>query len=151
LKDHYGKMVPFSTAEAPEGILDAILSPATLNMQASLFKQCMRENVVCMLKRPFTINPVTRMWLSIDGNSFLRHSLSEYLKVVEIGIAIVLGSVQDERTFSTVSFLKNKVCNRLTTHGIVSEEQSLQPPYHPLGSSGWHDNQELLRHQFVPL
>jgi diphthamide synthase subunit DPH2 len=89
-----------------------------------------------MLKRPFMINPVMRMWLSIDGNSFLRHSLSEYLKVVEIGIAIVLGSVQDERTFSTISFLKNKVRNRLTTHLAIAVGMK---------------NPELLRHQFVPL
>jgi hypothetical protein len=56
--------------------------------------------------------------------------------VVEIGIAIVLGSVQDERTFSTISFLKNKVRNRLTTHLAIAVGMK---------------NPELLRHQFVPL
>ena len=116
IKDHYGSSKAFSTAKNPEGQLDAMLSPTTLDMQTSLFRQCMKENAETMMKKPFTTNPVTRMWLCIDGNSYLRHSLSEFLKVAELGIVMVMGSVQDERTFSTVSFMKTKVRNRLTTH-----------------------------------
>jgi hypothetical protein len=38
---------------------------------------------------------------------------------------MVLGSVQDERTFSTVTFAKNKLRNRLTTNlGLVVAFQS---------------------------
>jgi hypothetical protein len=59
---------------------------------------------------------VTRMWRTIEANSFLWHSLSEYIKVAEIAIVMVLGSIQDERTFSTLTFMKNKLCNRLTTN-----------------------------------
>jgi hypothetical protein len=116
LKEHYGTTKAFSTAMHPEGQLDPVLSPTTLDMQTSLFKLTMKENAASMLKKPYTVNPVTRMWLSIDGNSYLRHSLSEFMKVAELGITMVLGSVQDVRTFSTMSFLKTKVRNRLTTH-----------------------------------
>jgi hypothetical protein len=116
LKGHYGTSTQFSTTAHPEGLLHPMLSPATLDMQTTLFKLTMRENATSMLKKPFTINPVTRMWMSIDGNSYLRHSLSEFLKVAELGIVMVLGSVQDERTFSTVTFIKTKFRNRLTTH-----------------------------------
>jgi hypothetical protein len=42
--------------------------------------------------------------------------LSEYIKVAELAVVMVLGSVQDERTFSTLTFMKNKLRNRLTTH-----------------------------------
>jgi hypothetical protein len=109
LKNQYGTSKPFSTAKNPEGMLDLMVSSTSLDMQTSMFKQCMRENVPSMMSRPFKVNPVTRMWLSIDSNSFLRHALSEYVKLVEIDICMVLGSVQDERTFSTVTFLKTKV------------------------------------------
>jgi hypothetical protein len=62
-------------------------------MQASLFKLTMKENARSMQQRPITMNPVTRMWMNIDGNSFFQHSLSEYIKVAELGIIMVLGSV----------------------------------------------------------
>jgi hypothetical protein len=127
LKEHYGSTKEFSTAQHLEGTLDPMLSPTTLDMQASLFKQCMKENATSIMKAPLTMNPVTRMWLSIDGNSFLRHSLSEYCKVAEMGIAMVLGSVQDKRTFSCVTFMKTKVRNRLTTHLPLVVTMKTQP------------------------
>jgi hypothetical protein len=93
-----------------------ILSLACLDMQALLFRLTMKENAHSMIKKPFDINLVTRMWRSIEANSFLRHSLNEYIKVAEIAIVMVLGSVQDERTFSMLMFMKNKLRNRLTTN-----------------------------------
>ena len=38
------------------------------------------------------------------------------MKLAEIAYIQVLGSVEDERTFSTLSFIKNRLRNRLTTH-----------------------------------
>jgi hypothetical protein len=35
---------------------------------------------------------------------------------VELAIITVLGSVEDERTFNTLSFMKNKLRNRLSIH-----------------------------------
>jgi hypothetical protein len=46
----------------------------------------------------------------------LVQKLNEYMKVVEIAIVMVLNLVEDERTFSNLAFMKNKLCNRLTTH-----------------------------------
>jgi hypothetical protein len=40
----------------------------------------------------------------------------KFLKVAESAIAMVLGSVQDQLTFSTVSFMKNRLRNQLTTN-----------------------------------
>lgn len=42
--------------------------------------------------------------------------LSEFIKVAEVAITAILGSVEDERTFSTLSFMKSKVRNRLAGH-----------------------------------
>jgi hypothetical protein len=116
IKGHYGQSKAFSTAAFPEGTVDPILSPATLDLQASLFKQCMKENSTKMLKKPYDINPVTRLWHSINANSFLKLALSKYLIVAEMAVVMVLGSVQDERTFSMMSFMKSKLRNRLTTN-----------------------------------
>ena len=46
----------------------------------------------------------------------LQHGLLEYLKLAEVAIVLVLESVEDERTFSTLSFMKAKLRNRLQTH-----------------------------------
>jgi hypothetical protein len=42
--------------------------------------------------------------------------LSEYLKLDELAIIMVLGSVEDEKTLSNVNFLKLKLWNWLTIH-----------------------------------
>ena len=76
----------------------------------------MAANAKACIQKPIDINPLTRCWGTIDNNAMLRHGLSEYLKVAEMAVAMVLGSVQDERTFSTVFFMKSRLINRLTTH-----------------------------------
>ena len=52
--------------------------------------------------------------------------LSEWAVLAEVALVMVPGSVEAERMFSTMSFLKDKVRNRLTTHlgpcaGIYSQ------------------------------
>jgi hypothetical protein len=39
--------------------------------------------------------------------------IPEYLKLAEIGCAFVLGSVEDERIFNSLKFLKSRLRNRL--------------------------------------
>jgi hypothetical protein len=62
------------------------------------------------------VNPLTKLWRVVDTSSMLRHGMSKYLKLVEITTVLVLGNVEDERTFSTLSFMKDKLQNRLQTH-----------------------------------
>jgi hypothetical protein len=38
------------------------------------------------------------------------------MRLVELAIVQVIGSVEDERTFSTLIFMKSKLLNRLTRH-----------------------------------
>jgi 2-C-methyl-D-erythritol 4-phosphate cytidylyltransferase len=56
---------------------------------------------------------LTKLWRIIDDSTMLQHGLSEYLKLAEVAIVLVLGSVEDEYTFSTLSFMKDKLRNRL--------------------------------------
>ena len=63
-----------------------------------------------------TVNPLTTYGRLIDSNIMLRHNLSKFFKLAEIATVLVLGSVEDERTFSTLSFMKDKLRNRLHVH-----------------------------------
>lgn len=42
--------------------------------------------------------------------------ISEWLKIVELATVAVVGLVEDERTFSNVAWMKNKVKNMLGDH-----------------------------------
>ncbi len=62
------------------------------------------------------MNPIIRMWSRIQSSSLLVLKVNEYIKVAEIVMVQVLGSVEDERTFSNLAFMNNKLHNKLTTH-----------------------------------
>jgi len=93
-----------------------VLSIQKLDEQAGMFKIAMKGNCHAAMQGDLPLNPLTRLWRRIEANGLLRHKLSEYMKVVELAVVTVLGSVEDERTFSTLSFMKNKLRNRLSTH-----------------------------------
>lgn len=113
-------MCMLDLAEFPQGSCDPILSSTTFDMQTTLFRHMMQEQVWKVMKRPIDVSSFTRLWRSVDANSYLWHALSEQLIVAKIAVVIVLGSVQDEHTFGTVSFMKNWLCNRLSTNlGLV--------------------------------
>jgi hypothetical protein len=62
------------------------------------------------------VNPLTKIWRLFDANSTLSKCFPEYLKLAKIAVVHVLGSVEDERTFSSLSFLKDNIRNRLGTN-----------------------------------
>ena len=111
-----------SVAVAPPGAkakgkeAKPILSISKLDEQSCMFKIAMKANCHPAMQGDAPLNPLTRLWRRIEANALLRHKLSEYMKVVELAVVTVLGSVEDERTFSTLSFMKNKLRNRLSTH-----------------------------------
>lgn len=62
-----------------------------------------------------TIQPI-QMWRRFDFSVILKDMISKYFKLIELLIVVVLGSVRDEHTFSTVNFMKSKLRNLLTTN-----------------------------------
>jgi hypothetical protein len=52
----------------------------------------------------------------LRSNGILEETLSKFLKLVEISIVITLGSVKDELTFLTLTYIKNKLKNHFTMH-----------------------------------
>ncbi len=67
------------------------------------------------MKPPYDVNPLTQVWRTIEISQVLRTGMFKYLKVVKI-IVQVLGSVEDECTFSTLAFVNLKLGNHLAKH-----------------------------------
>jgi hypothetical protein len=66
--------------------------------------------------KPFDINLVTKLWVTINNNVLLIQQLNEYLKLAEIVVVSMLRFVKDERTFSMLAFMKDKLRNKLGLH-----------------------------------
>jgi hypothetical protein len=84
-----------------------------LDLQTSLFKMTMKSNVDKMLEPPYDVNPVSKLWQKLGCNGLLLSKLSEFMHLAEIAITTVLGNVEDERTFSSLKFIKSKLRSRL--------------------------------------
>jgi len=52
----------------------------------------------------------------LASNVIVADKLLEYLKFVELAIVMVLGNVEDEKTFSNVKFLELRLQNWLIVH-----------------------------------
>jgi hypothetical protein len=65
------------------------------------------------MAKPFDTNLVTKLWVTININALFIQQINEYLKLVDIIVVLVLGYVKDERTFSTLAFMKDKLPNKL--------------------------------------
>jgi hypothetical protein len=99
--------------ELPQVRIPGILSAQALDIQQSLFKVTMKAQASTCMKPPFERNPYSRLWDNIGSSQILSKMIPEYLKLAEIGCVFVLGSVEDERTFSSLKFLKSRLRNRL--------------------------------------
>lgn len=56
------------------------------------------------------------MWGQVIYNAIVSFRLFKYVKLVEMAIGMVLGSVENEHTFSTMNFIKFKLHKWLTTN-----------------------------------
>jgi hypothetical protein len=126
IKEYYGhtkkfdnqskgiKEVGTSTTKTKE--VAPILDIQKLDEQTLIFKITMKGNCHFAMTGDLPLNPLTRLWRRVEASCLLRRKLFEFLKVVELVVVIVLGFVEDERTFNTLSFMKNKLKNHLSTH-----------------------------------
>jgi hypothetical protein len=61
-------------------------------------------------------NPITKFCGYLVSNVILATQLSEYLKPMKLTILMVLGNVEDEKTFSITNFMKLKFHNNMIVH-----------------------------------
>jgi hypothetical protein len=84
-----------------------------LDLQTILFKLTMKSNAEKMLGPPYDQNLVTKLWQKLGCKGLLLSKLSEFMRLAEIAITTVLGSMEDERTFSSLKFIKSRLRNCL--------------------------------------
>jgi hypothetical protein len=115
LKKHFGPKV--INGEFVAGLLSSDL----LDEQTNMFIVTMKSNHWIGLEKDNVrpghkpLHPLSKIWAYLYVSVLLRDRLSEFIKGAQIAICSVIGSVEDERTFSTLSFLKSKLRNRLTS------------------------------------
>ncbi len=95
-------------------MLGELFNASDLDCQQGMFMVIMKSNVVACMAPPFNLNPLTKMWrLSSRVFSF---SFPKYVKLVELVMVQIVGSVEDERCLSILAFTNSKLWNKLTTH-----------------------------------
>jgi hypothetical protein len=65
---------------------------------------------------PFDLNPLTRMRHLVTEFHMLVCSFSKYVKLIKLIMMLVVGSVENEKCFFTLIFMKSKLHNMLIAH-----------------------------------
>ena len=66
-----------------------------------------------LLDNKLEYGAITRLWTKLSGREILRQRMSKYFKLVDLCQTMILGSVEDERMFSALTFLNSKLRNKL--------------------------------------
>jgi hypothetical protein len=61
-------------------------------------------------------NPCIKMWTNLANNQLFSHQLFEWLKFIELSMAMIMDIVEAKRCLFNMGFIKNTLRNRLTTH-----------------------------------
>jgi hypothetical protein len=97
-------------------IVPALLDAQHLANQSFFFKLSILSNYQWAVEHSFGVNALRRLWQKLGSNALLAFKLSEFVKVAEVVVVTVYGSVEDECTFSTLNYMKSKVRNNLDDH-----------------------------------
>jgi len=107
LKAHYCELRHIQVGEEMK-LVQPMLDGWRLESQQGMFKTAMMSNSARVMELPFHVNPVTKLWNLMCANFHTQCLFSKYMKLAEIAMVHVLGSVEDERTFSSLAFLKRQ-------------------------------------------
>ncbi|KAH7403976.1 hypothetical protein KP509_15G003200 [Ceratopteris richardii] len=107
LSDHFGM-----NAYLGDRILEGIINPNLKKKQFGIFGQTMWEQFN-FVKDPSNPGAMTKLWKKLDISPFLKESMSEYFKVANLCLTMILGSVEDERLWSSLTFIRNATRYRL--------------------------------------
>ena len=98
--------------------INGILDADKLRSQAKCFVNTMMYQFG-KVEDPLSNGSITRLWTNLYRSHTLKEHMSEYFKLVDLCQTMILGSIEDERILSLVSFLKSKLRNRMDNN-IVS-------------------------------
>jgi hypothetical protein len=66
-----------------------------------MFKLCMKNNFKATIEPRFDLDSLTRIWKTFDAFRVLTHFFPKHLKLAKMTIVHVIGSVEDEKCFSS--------------------------------------------------
>ncbi len=66
-----------------------------------------------LMENPNEEGVVKKLWKNLGERNQLREAIPKYFKLTNLCLTMILGSMEDERVFSTLGFLKSKVRNKL--------------------------------------
>ncbi len=87
------------------------------------------SNAQWAMDQPMDVNPVSRLWKKLFLNALLCVQLVEFIKVAKLVVVQIMGSGEDENTFSTLTFMKTKLYNRLCEQLVLVVCMFAQPFY----------------------
>jgi hypothetical protein len=76
----------------------------------------MKLNASACMTLAFDLNPLTKMWHLVTTSQVLSFNFPKYVKLIELAMVQIVGNVEDERCFFTLTFMKSKLWNWLSTH-----------------------------------
>jgi hypothetical protein len=82
----------------------------------------MKSNVATIMEAPFHVNPLTWLRWTLEV-SYLSHSFQKKFKLAKIVIVQMLKLMEDEQTFSILSFMKSKLKNHHRTHAHYCRDE----------------------------
>ena len=103
----------FCTPKVINGVtINGILDKSWLRDQSYSFVKILREQYDLM-ENPNEEGAITKLWKNRGERNQLRETIPKYFEPTNLCLPMILGSVEDERVFSTLGFLKSKVRNKL--------------------------------------
>lgn len=99
-----------------EVVTKGLLSYDSLNHNCSSWKSAMKANASEAMEKHVIVNPLTKLWKNCGTSGWLQDTILEWFKLAKIAPVQVLGFVEDEGTFSTVTFSKEKLRNCLSDY-----------------------------------
>jgi len=119
-----------STLNGQEVQVFEIFNVRDLEYQQGLFKLIMKSNATTCMGPPFDTNLPTKMWRLMTTFHILITSFPKYVKLVKLAMVQMVGSVEDERCFFILVFMKSsKLHNRMTTHLLLVVQMFVQHFY----------------------
>jgi hypothetical protein len=76
----------------------------------------MKNQAPRAMERPRKKILLIKLWHHFAINNLLVVYLFEYIKLVQMAIVQIIGNIKNERTFSTLTFMKSKLWNCLVGH-----------------------------------
>jgi hypothetical protein len=95
--------------------IERILDSSKLYQQGNVFGQTTLAKY-CGLEKPIELGAITILWTKLGESEYLEENIFKYFKLEYLCQTMILGSMEDERMFSSLSFLKSKLMKIIDKH-----------------------------------